>query len=293
MRPAAARMTTARFIRFGPAAEASAQPGGAELEHPGHRVGQLGGGRLVTRLGGGGEALELGAGHGIRVVAGPGPRGGEEVGERCGGGIRHGAPQIRPTTAARRRPQRSAASRPASSTSSWSSGVVRDPGGGVGDERDAEHLEAALPGRDRLERGRHADEVAADDAWPSAPPPASRSAARGTARRPPRRGRGSTSLRDRAQARRVDVGEVDEVRALDRRGRGEVDVVGDEHGRAGRPLLAQAAAAVGDDDRAAPGRGGGADAVHDRAARRAPRSSGCACRRRGLGGRCRRWRPSA
>ena len=41
--------------------------------------------------------------------------------------------------------------------------LVGDAGGEVGDERDAEHLEAALAGRDRLERRRHADEVAADD----------------------------------------------------------------------------------------------------------------------------------
>ena len=37
------------------------------------------------------------------------------------------------------------------------------PGGEVGHQRDAEHLEAGLAGGDGLERGRHADEVAADD----------------------------------------------------------------------------------------------------------------------------------
>ena len=39
----------------------------------------------------------------------------------------------------------------------------------------------------------------------------------------------------RAQPGAVEVGEVDEVRALDRRGRGQVDVVADQHRRAGRP----------------------------------------------------------
>ena len=65
-----------------------------------------------------------------------------------------------------------------------------DAGGEVRDERHAEHLHAGLAGGDRLERRRHADDVAADRSWPSAPRRASRSAARGTGSRRPRRASG-------------------------------------------------------------------------------------------------------
>ena len=68
-----------------------------------------------------------------------------------------------------------------------------------------------------------------------------------------------------AQSRGVDVGEVDEVRALDGGVRGEVDVVADEDGGSGRPLFAQAAAAVGEDDRATTQSRCRADVVDDRA----------------------------
>ena len=47
------------------------------------------------------------------------------------------------------------------------------------------------------------------------------------------------------------------------RAAGEVDVVADQHRRAGRPGLVEPAAAVGQHDRAAAGGGRGADAVHD------------------------------
>ena len=67
-----------------------------------------------------------------------------------------------------------------------------------------------------------------------------------------------------AQAAAVEVGQVDEVRALDRRLAGEVDVVADQHRGAGRPGLLQAAAPVGEHDRAAAGRGRRTHPVDDR-----------------------------
>ena len=114
--------------------------------------------------------------------------------------------------------------------------LAADAGGQVGDQADAEHLEPGLAGGDRLERGAHADEVAAD-----------------RAHHPDLGGRlvvGPGELHvdalvearvdlaaQRAQARGVEVGEVDEVRALDGAAAGEVDVVADEHRRAGAPGL--------------------------------------------------------
>jgi hypothetical protein len=49
-------MTTARFIRLGPAPSFAAQTGRAELEHPGHGIGQLRRRALVAALRGVGEA---------------------------------------------------------------------------------------------------------------------------------------------------------------------------------------------------------------------------------------------
>ena len=68
----------------------------------------------------------------------------------------------------------------------------------------------------------------------------------------------------RAQPGRVEVGQVDEVRAVDRASAGEVDVVADQHRRAGRPAPVEPAAAVGQHDDPAAGRGRGPHAVHDR-----------------------------
>ena len=66
------------------------------------------------------------------------------------------------TTAASSRPIAVAAAFPAASTSRWSRGCAGDAGGRVRDQRDPQHLHAGLAGRDRLERRRHADQVAAD-----------------------------------------------------------------------------------------------------------------------------------
>src|SRR5699024_4867996 len=51
-------------------------------------------------------------------------------------------------------------------------------------------------------------------------------------------------LGDGSHAWGVQIGEIDEVRALDGGGAGEVDVVGDEHRGAGGPIAGEPAAAV-------------------------------------------------
>src|SRR5699024_6639435 len=70
-------------------------------------------------------------------------------------------------------------------------------------------------------------------------------------------------LGDGAHARGVQIGEIDEVRALDGGGAGEVDVVGDEDRGAGRPVPVEPAAAVGEHEGRAAGRGRGAHTVGD------------------------------
>ena len=141
--------------------------------------------------------------------------------------------------------------------------LAAQAGGEVGDQADAEDLHARLAGGDRLERGAHADQVPAHDAGH------------------PDLGGGLVVgpgeldvdalvearvdlLAQRAQARAVEVGEVDEVGADDRARAGEVDVVGDQHRLPGLPALLEAAAAVGQHDGRAAGRGRGTDRVDDR-----------------------------
>ena len=70
--------------------------------------------------------------------------------------------------------------------------------------------------------------------------------------------------RDQASVRRVLSLSVDEVRALDRRDPGRVDVVGDQDGSTDLPLGTEGAVGVGEDRDPGPEGGGGADAVHDR-----------------------------
>ena len=144
-----------------------------------------------------------------------------------------------------------------------------------GDRRESEHLEPAFSSRDRLGDRRHPEHVAADPAYPLGLGAGLvvRSGQPGVRRLHQRRvevpGEG-------AQPARPAVGEVDEARALDRRRPGQVEVVADQHGlpdlrgrRASEPL-----ALVSSGVRAAR-RGGGADAVDDRAGGRAPRRDGC------------------
>ena len=141
--------------------------------------------------------------------------------------------------------------------------LAAQAGGEVGDQADAEDLHARLARRDGLEGGAHADQVAAHDAGH------------------PDLGGGLVVgageldvdalvearvdlLAQRAQARAVEVGEVDEVGADDRARAGEVDVVGDQHRLAGLPALLEAAAPVGQHDRRAAGGGRRTDRVDDR-----------------------------
>ena len=119
-----------------------------------------------------------------------------------------------------------------------------------------------LPRGDGLQRGRHADQIPAQHARPSAPRPASRTAARGTGRTPPRATAGSP-LDEFTEPLRVRLGQVDERRA-DQRGRaGEIDVVADQHRGSRGPVRIEAAAAVRQHDDLGAGGGRGADAVHD------------------------------
>ena len=140
--------------------------------------------------------------------------------------------------------------------------LAADAGGQVGDQADPEDLHAGLAGGDRLERGAHADQLAAEDAGHA-------DLGRGLVVRA-----GELHVdalvearvdlaAQRAQPRAVEVGQVDEVRADDRDRAGEVDVVADQHRRARRPGLLEAAAAVGEHDGAAAGRGRRTHAVHD------------------------------
>src|SRR5690554_3209961 len=137
-----------------------------------------------------------------------------------------------------------------------------DAGRQVRDEREPEDLHAGLARSDRLERCRHAQEVPTH-----------------------RLGHhhlggglvvGAAVLHvdalvecridlvgDVAEALRVEVGEVDEGGALKRGVRGEVDVVADQHRGAGRPVVLDAAGAVGQDHGLHASRGRSAHAVDD------------------------------
>ncbi len=156
---------------------------------------------------------------------------------------------------------RAADARPASSTSAWSSGSPR-PAARLVTSETPSTSSTGLAGRDRLERRRHADEVATDGADHA-------DLGGGLVVR-------SGELRvdalvevrldlaaQLAQPAAVEVGQVDERRALERGRGGQVDVVADEHRRPRLPGLVEAAAAVGQHHDAAAGCGGGADTVHD------------------------------
>ena len=100
---------------------------------------------------------------------------------------------------------------------------------------EAGHLHPTLSRRDRLRHRRHADEVGAHAAQPLG-------LGGGVVVRADQLGVDALGERrveragDGAQARRPGVGEVDEVRALDRRDPGQVEVVGDQDGSTDLPL---------------------------------------------------------
>ncbi len=141
-------------------------------------------------------------------------------------------------------------------------GLAGHAGRQVGDQGDAQHLGARLARGDGLQDRGHADQVRADDTGHA-------DLSRGLVVRAGElcvdallQG-GVDLLAQGAQARGVQVGQVDEVGADDRRGRRQVDVVADQHRLAGAHALAQTAAAVGQDDRLAAGGHGRTDAVGD------------------------------
>src|SRR5699024_1118738 len=99
---------------------------------PGEAVGEVGDGGGVTPFGGGEDLGQLRAGHRVRVVGGPLAGAHDEVVGDGGRGVSalvapRRLPQIRPTKLARSVLQRSAASRPAATTSSWASGLSLMP----------------------------------------------------------------------------------------------------------------------------------------------------------------------
>ena len=76
--PAAARVTTAAFIPAGPARSGPRSPAVPNVSGPANRPAQLG-----STFAGLDQRLDLGAVAGVRVVVGPGPRRGEQVGRHA------------------------------------------------------------------------------------------------------------------------------------------------------------------------------------------------------------------
>ena len=144
----------------GAAAERTAQPGGAELEHARESVGQVGDGRGVPALGSQRRARRARPGSRGRGRRRPRPR---AAARHIAALRRDGAPtgiRHRVASAARdrgRRRRRAGARSGRRRTPGLDHllvdrGVWRDAGRGVGHQRDAEHLQAALAGGDRLQR---------------------------------------------------------------------------------------------------------------------------------------------
>ncbi len=181
--------------------------------------------------------------------------------------------------AVRRAVKRASTWRPMSMTSSWWMDLVGDAGGGVGDEREAEDLEAHVAGDDDLVDGGHADEGGAEGAEGAdlggglvggaedgeVDALGEREALRGR----PRRGECCGGLGSRrwscrrSGGRRWEApgtgehGEAGVVGAEGGVGAGEVDVVGDGDEGAGGVGGVDAAGGVGDDE------GGAAEEAED------------------------------
>ena len=229
--PAAAWPTTTRFIRFGPGPSAPRSPAVPNSSRPVKASTSSDRGRLAARR------PPRRAGRSTRCrVAGVGVL----LGPRGDGVPQVGRPAVRLVTAPRRcRPagvrSRGAASRPASSTSAWLSGSAEMPAARLVTSEMPSTSQARLPGGDRLQRGGHADQVAAEHPGHPHLGRASRTAARGTARRRPRAGPGrpsgpaSRSRREYASVRSTKVAPTSGRRA------GQVDVVGDQHRGARAP----------------------------------------------------------
>ena len=105
-----------------------------------------------------------------------------------------------------------AAARPVASTSSWFERLTGHPGGQVGDQGQPEHLGARLAGGDGLQHRRHADQIGAQR--PQHPDLRRRLEMRPGQLGVDALGQARVDLQgQRAQPRRVQVGQVDEVRA--------------------------------------------------------------------------------
>ena len=250
----------------GPGRDRASKAGGAEGESRVEPVGEVGGCLGVAAAHRRDDRRELVTGLGVGVLGDP--RLGEGDALRVAGSmccdIRWSLPVAyrAATMFASSRLMTGSAVLPASMTSCVAQRRLLDARGEVRDERHAEDLHAGLTRGDGLERGRHADDVAADglghlhlggrlvvrpaelavDALVEL---------------------GCDRVREVAQPLRVQVGEVDEGGALERGVDREVDVVADEHGGARRPVLLDAAGAVREDHRRRARRRGGADGVDD------------------------------
>ena len=211
-KPAAACATSTRFMRLLPAPSSPRRPAVPKASRPCEAVGEIGGGRGIPAV-----ARSMSAASSARV-SGSGScasqRGGALQRVFTGGRDRlaHSAPITRASSAE----ITGSASRPASITSCVAERRGLDAGGHVRDEREAEDLHAGLAGGDRLERGRHADDVPADGLrhLHLGRGLVLRSAELAVHALVEARVDGAGEV---AQPHRVQVGEVDERRALERR----------------------------------------------------------------------------
>ena len=256
--PAADSRTRTRFIRVGPAAIGPRRPAVPNSSRPREALGQPGG------VPGGEHPPELRPGGGIGVPRDPRLHAPAQIGrdrrhhDRRG----HRAQQVdqpvhRGLSGGEHLP------------------VVErlggEPRGEVGDQRDAEDLGPQVARGDGLEHGGHAHQVGAHGAQHPdlggrlvAPAQQAGVDALGDARR---RGR-----RHGPQARAVEVGEVREAGGEARRGiapghrahAGQVEVVADEHGRAGAVRRHQRPGGVREEHGPAAGEHGRPHAVDDR-----------------------------
>ena len=138
---------------------------------------------------------------------------------------------------------------------------VLNSGGEVGHQREAEHLHTCLACRNRLESGRHSNQVTAKVLDHL-------NFGRGLIVRAAKLHinafveLGIHASGHVAQALRVQVGQVDEGCALERAGRGQVDVVADQHSGARLPGGLDAARAVGQNHRGCSRCSRGTNTVH-------------------------------
>ncbi len=238
----------------GPGGDGAAQPGGAELQPPAEPVGQLGSGLVGLGAIGVQQLGQLPPVPLVRVVGDPRGHPGPQL----------GADHLSLASAARGQLRQDPGQQRAHPGRGRLAGgqhvgvvqrLVGQARGDVGDQRDAEHLRAQVPGRDGLQRGGHADQVGA--AGPQHP-----DLGRGLVVRARQAGVDALGQvrvgrpGDGPQPRRVQVGQVGEPagvtirrrRAGQRGPRGQVEVVADQHRLAGPQPGADAARGVGQHD---------------------------------------------